>query len=302
MFSVLDFVVSSKKWFCWVYRDPNNDLKGGCQDTTKDISAALTTSAVIQFNGKSISTVTGINCIRPTDVTDESFICDTSGYDFQLFEVRMKLDTTTGLITSTAHNIYLKYGDSIGFKLASSTSFIACVVSSLQDRFVRVLIWKRIAVAGGGANVHYSLDISEFTNTQPIENIGFALYTRIADKSQKLLVQDYVGKTIAKIYNITDMKIELGSVGYYEQDSLRTTNLSINTGMSLQSTSLPVYNMFFNPALPNKNINDRVFTNYFKDYLGWWIALFVIIGIVIIIVVVYFIRRETADKYLNSSF
>jgi len=299
---VLDFVVSNKKWFCWVYRDPNNDLKGACQDTTKDISEALTTSAVIPFDGKASSTITGINCIRPTDATDESFICDTTGYDFQVFEVRMKLDPATAKINKASELAYRKYGDSIGFMLSSSNNYIACLVSSLQDRFVRVLVWKRQAVPGGGPNVHFSVDVSEFTNTQSIENIGFALYTRTADRSQKLLVQDYVGKTIAKIYNITDMKIDLGSIGYYEQDALRTTNLSINTGLTLQNTSLPVYNLFFNPALPNKDINDRVYTNYFFDYLGWWIALFVIIGVVLIVIAVYFIRRETADKYLNSSF
>ena len=298
---MLDFVVSSKRWFCWVYRDPNNELKGACQDTTKEVTDALTVSAVIPFDGKSSSTIMGINCIRPREVTDESFICDTTGYDYQVYELRLMFVAATGAITKSLETAYRKYGDSIGFRLSSSTKYIACVVSSLEDRFLRVVIWKRIAIPGGGANVHYSLDISAFTNTQSVENIGFALYTRTADDTQKLLVQDYVGKTIAKIYNVTEMKIELGSVGYYEQDTLRTTNLTINRGMTLESGSLPVYNLFFNPALPNKDTNDRVWTNYFKDYLGWWIALFAIIGIVLIVIAVYFVRRESADKY-NSSF
>ena len=255
---------------------------------------------MIPYDGKAISSIMGMDCVKTTAV-DTTFYCDLAGYDFQIFELKLKADLATWAISKDAETQYQKYGDSIGFRITSSPGYFAIAAGSIEDNFKRILLFKRKTAAGDNSNVFYSLDVSLYAGSKSLDQVLFLVYNHPLDQSPKILVQDSVSSSLAAIFNITEMKLDIGMVGYYEMDSLRTTNLTVNRGLSLQNASFSVYDVFFNPQTPNKDVKDRVYTNYFYDYIWWWVALIVILVVSILVVVVYFIRRDSADKY-NSSF
>ena len=119
-------MASAKNWFCLAYRNNlDNKLMQTCIDTTAidPVTGKAPNAVPVAFAGETISDIMGISCTKTTSA-DDAFLCDVSGYDSKIYEVRMKI-TAAGVISKENETIYEKYGDAYGFTCSSHDMFFA---------------------------------------------------------------------------------------------------------------------------------------------------------------------------------
>jgi hypothetical protein len=281
--------------FCVFYRDASNALRTLPIDTSLAVTAAYQAAGSLLFDGSARATILDLSTVKENP-TDDLIIVDVLSYDYRIYEIqtRIKADLTT--IDKVVDITYERYGDVFARTIASNENYIAIGVSSFEENFRRALVFKRRS-KGGSTFTHYSLDLSDIIGTTSPFDIQLLVYRKPGETQNKLMVQDMVSRSLARIYNLTDLTVVTKNIGYYEQLRLRNMNFTVNDGNIFNFTR-PVMDIFFNQGLPNPNVQDRKWTNYLWDYLTLWIVLGSILFVVVCILLIYTVRREVLKDHL----
>jgi hypothetical protein len=252
------------------------------------------------------ATMMNISCLN-IDSGDSRAVCDVTGMNSKIHQFTITASITQNTLTlavdpTTGIMVYEKYEDAYGWNIVSHPNYIAIVTTSFQDKFNRVLVYKRADSTSNNTFVYYSLDLNDIIGNRNPFSIGIGLYDHPLTGITKLIVLDYVSNSIAKIFNITNMTIQINALGYYEQLRMQNVSLAINKNY-IVSFSNSIFNIFFNPNLPasDRDTRDKKSINYFWDYFGIWLIIFILAIIIGFLVMIFLCRREKVSDYTGST-
>lgn len=232
----------------------------------------------------------------PPKKGEATFFCDIVAYDTKIYELKLKLDPTKGLVTKETEQFYEKFGGSFTHFLASSSDYLVSVNSNFEEKWNKVLVHKRRHLPEGGPYVFYSVDLKEIIKDSPIAESRAYPYFNPKDNLPKMMIMDQHSKGLAKVYNISTMQLDVKGLSFYDQRHLGKVFLTVNKDAAPMA-KISLYNVFFDQNRADKDIDNMKETSLLWDYLGWWIALGIVTTLIIVILLLYFCRRELLKNY-----
>lgn len=218
----------------------------------------------------------------------------------KVYELKVKIDSTTGGLTKDAQVEYSVYGDSSVINVRSSPNYLAVNTMSFEDAFARIQLFKRTSFSGNASatQVFYSQDLSQLINInkRSYASANYWVYMKPGETTTRMMIEDLWTTGVAKVYSVADSVVQTQSVGYYDQLRLNNVNLVVNEKMVLTS-SQPLLSTFMNPGTQSTTINDLTSESIFTKYLWLWITIGSVILVAVIVIVCYYCRSDSIDKY-----
>jgi len=315
-------------WVCGVYRssvsfDDKNEISSICLDNntlalgTDSLTAKV---AVVGWVGNTSMPVQDISCLN-SNMTKAEVICDLSLQGPEVVELVLQLvpAPTRATLSLVSNTTYIRHGENFAHMIASGVEYFACATYSFTDAaYNNILLFKRTRLPGGSSLVYYSIPASDVTpsagspaasasisfrasgqKSSPIEMLSMTLFNSPLDGKPRLLAVDTSSGSLAKIYTIQPLTLQIGNVGYSEMLRWKDMNLTINLNYQL-GVNYSLYDLLFNPNSTPKDVRDIGRWDFFS-ILKYWLYGFLILVLVATPIGIYFYRREKLKKYTGAT-